>query len=138
MDAKELVQRGADTWNARDREGFFATYAEDCEVSAPGFSGKGRQGLEEFWALWMDAFPDNQVIVRLLVGDGNTVAQEARFEGTNTGPLQAPDGSEIPATGKRASEPFSSFNTINGDTITSTRFYFDQVDLLTQLGLMPG
>lgn len=138
MDAKQLAQRNADTWNARDREGFFATYTEDCEVTAPGFTGKGRQGLQEFWSLWMGAFPDNQVIVRLLVADGDNVAEESRFEGTNTGPLQAPDGTEIPATGKQVSEPFSGISTIRGDKIASTRLYFDQVDLLTQLGLMPG
>jgi hypothetical protein len=36
---------------------FLATYTEDCELTAPGFTGKGRQELQEFWLLWMGAFP---------------------------------------------------------------------------------
>lgn len=138
MEPKELVQRQADAWNARDREGFVATYADDCEVTAPGFAGKGRQGVGEFWSLWMDGFPDNQVIVRLLLADGDDVAEESRFEGTNSGPLTGPDGSRIPATGRRVSTAFSGLHTVRGDVVTSTRFYFDQVELLTQLGLLPG
>jgi predicted ester cyclase len=138
MGPKELVQRQADTWNARDREGFFATCAEDCEVTAPGFTGKGRQGLEEFWSLWMDGFPDNQVMVGLVFAEGDHVAEEARFEGTNSGPLAGPDGSQIPAIGLRASAAFSALSTVRGDKVATTRSYFDQVELLTQLGLMPG
>jgi hypothetical protein len=60
MDAKTLVQTGADTWNSRDQEGFFATYADDCEITAPGFTGKGRQGLTDFWNAWHTGFSDNQ------------------------------------------------------------------------------
>ena len=137
MDAKELVQRGTDAWNSRDQEAFFATYADDCEVSAPGFTGKGRQGLTEFWATWNGAFPDNQVIVRVLFAEGDRVAEESVFEGTNDGPLPNPDGSQIPATGRRVSEPFSGIHAVRDGRIASTHFYFDQVDLLTQLGLMP-
>jgi steroid delta-isomerase-like uncharacterized protein len=138
VDAKELVQRGADAWNSRDQDGFFATYADDCEVTAPGFTGKGRQGLTEFWTAWNGAFPDNQVIVRVVFAEGDRVAEESVFEGTNDGPLTNPDGSQIPATGRRVSEPFSGIHAVRDGRIVSTHFYFDQVDLLTQLGLMPA
>jgi uncharacterized protein (TIGR02246 family) len=138
VNPKELVQRGTDAWNARDQKGFFDTYTEDCEVTAPGFTGKGRQGLQEFWSLWMDAFPDNQARVQLLIADGNNVAEESVFEGTNSGPLQGPDGTQTPATGRRASQPFTGIHTVRGEKIASTRLYFDQVDMLTQLGIMSG
>ena len=138
MDPKELHQRNTDAWNIRDQESFFATYSDDCEVSAPGFSGKGRQGLQEFWSLWMDAFPDNQALVRLLIAEGDTVVEESLFEGTNSGPLKNPDGSETPATGRRASAPFTGVHTVHDGKIASTRLYYDQVDMLTQLGLMPS
>lgn len=138
MDSKELLQLNTDAWNAREQERFFATYTEDCEVTAPGFTGKGHQGVQEFWSLWMDAFPDNQVHVRLLIADGDNIVEESVFEGTNSGPLQGPDGTQIPATGRRASQSFSGIHTVRGDKIASTRLYFDQVDMLTQLGMMPG
>jgi hypothetical protein len=66
MDAKDLVQRGADAWNSKDQEGFFATYADDCEVTAPGFTGKGLRGLADFWNVWHSGFSDNQVTLRLV------------------------------------------------------------------------
>jgi steroid delta-isomerase-like uncharacterized protein len=138
MDPKGLVQRAADVWNARNREDFLSVYSEDCEVSAPGFSGKGHQGVRDFWATWQNAFPDNQVVINLLVAEGSTVAEESTFQGTNTGPLFGPDGGEIPPTGRSAAVDFAAVNTVSGELIMRTRFYFDQLDLLTQLGLAPG
>ena len=129
MDPKELVQRGADAWNARDFEGFIGTYTEDCEVTAPGFTGKGQQGLHEFWTAWNGAFPDNQVMINLL---------ESTFRGTHTGPLIAPDGREIPPTDRAVTVRFAAMNTVHGELIASNRFYFDQLDLLTQLGFVTG
>jgi predicted ester cyclase len=76
--------------------------------------------------------------VRLLIADGNNLVEESVFEGTNSGPLQGPDGTQIPATGLRASVPFSGIHTVQGDKIASTRLYFDQVDMLTQLRLTSG
>jgi ketosteroid isomerase-like protein len=59
------------------------------------------------------------------------------FSGTNDGPLTGPDGSHIPATGRQVSAPFSGLHTVHDGRIISTRLYFDQLDMLTQLGLMP-
>jgi uncharacterized protein (TIGR02246 family) len=136
VDAKDLFQRSTDAWNSRDQEGFFATFADDCEVTAPGFTGKGRQGLTEFWNAWHAGFSDNQVTVRLMVADGDYVVEESVFSGTHDGPLMSQDGSEIPATGRQVSSAFSSVSTTRGDQIVSTHFYFDRLDMLTQLGLM--
>jgi len=138
MEGKQLIQRGADTWNARDQEGFFGLYTDDCELAAPDWVGKGRQGLLEFWSLYMTAFPDNRVVIRRLVEDGGDVVEESIFEGTHTGPMAAPDGTEIPPTGRQVSLPFMGINQIAGDKVASTRFYFDQMAMLTQLGIAGG
>jgi uncharacterized protein (TIGR02246 family) len=136
VDLKELLQRSTDAWNSRDQEGFFAAYADDCEVTAPGFTGKGRQGLTEFWNAWHAGFSDNQVTVRLVIADNDHVVEESVFSGTHDGPLMSQDGSEIPATGRQVSSTFSSVSAVRGDQIVSTHFYFDRLDMLTQLGLM--
>ena len=49
----------------------------------------------------------------------------------------APNGQVIPATGRSLSVPYADVFEVEGDRITSDRLYFDQVELLTQLGLMP-
>lgn len=137
MNSAELVQNSIDTWNNADRQGFLACYADDCEIVTPAMRGKGHEGIAEFWAATMDTFPDNQVRVLTLVADGDIVAEEALTEGTNTGPSRAPDGSAIPPTGKSMTLPFTAIHTVHDDKIVSSRFYWDVLSILGQLGLLP-
>jgi len=58
--------------------------------------------------------------------------------GTHTGPLRSPDGVEILPTGKRFDFPFVGIFHVEGGKIRSIRIYYDQLELLTQLGLIPG
>ena len=66
-----------------------------------------------------------------------SVVLEGVFEGTHTAALNAPGGS-IPATGKWVTIPFVWVLRVAGDRFTSFAVYFDQMELLTQLGLAPG
>ena len=56
------------------------------------------------------------------------------FEGTHTEALNALGGS-ILATGKRVAVPLVSVLGVAGGRFTSFAVYFDQMELLTQLGL---
>jgi ketosteroid isomerase-like protein len=62
----------------------------------------------------------------------------ARYVGTHTGALRSPDGAEVPATGKPFDFPFVEIFRVHGGKIRSIRIYYDQLELLTQLGLIPG
>jgi predicted ester cyclase len=138
MDIRELTDRAQDAWNAKDEDSFVALYAEDHEVVAPGFTGKGIQGVRDFWALWNGAFPDNRIAYRTLLVDGQQAAQLATFQGTHTGPLTAPDGSAIPPTGRPMTTTYTLFTTMDGDKVARSEFMFDQMEMLGQLGLLPG
>ncbi len=48
---------------------------------------------------WATAFPDSKATHGKASVSGNTVVLELTWRGTQTGPLQSPNG-EIPATGK--------------------------------------
>jgi predicted ester cyclase len=137
VDARELAQRAEDAWNAKDQETFLSYYDPEHEVVAPGFTGKGVQGLRDFWALWNGAFPDNRISSQTVVVEGETVAQASTFQGTQTGPLFTADGTEIPPTGRQVSVGYASFTTVRGARAVRTQFYFDQLDILEQLGLGP-
>jgi len=50
--------------------------------------------------------------------------------------LQTPTG-EIPATNRQLRGRGVQILRIEGDAVVDTRLYFDQVQVLTQLGLMP-
>ena len=66
--------------------------------------------------------------------DGENGTLEAIFKGTHTGPLNAPSGT-IPATGKAVEVPFVITMKAGGGKFTSFHLYFDQAELMTQLGL---
>jgi steroid delta-isomerase-like uncharacterized protein len=138
VDPKEVVQRHVDAWNARDFESFVEGYTDDCEVTGPGFTFKGQQGIRDFWAAFNGPYPDNRVLVHRLVAEGSTVIEEATFQGTHTGSMTAPDGREIPPTNRPVALGFADVHTLRGELIASSRIYLDQLDLLAQLGLAPG
>ena len=46
---REAFQRGTDTFNAHDLEGFAGVLADDVVFAAPGISGKGKAACVEFF-----------------------------------------------------------------------------------------
>jgi steroid delta-isomerase-like uncharacterized protein len=138
-DAKHVLEQAIETWNAGDREGWAALYDDNVEWEAPG--GARISGLEDLKVKYFDALleaaPDRASIVDLLFAEGDLVAEEGRYTGTHTGTWRNPSGVEIPATGKSLDFPFSAIFRVENGKITSIRLYYDQVEVLTQLGLMP-
>jgi predicted ester cyclase len=139
MDATEIIRTTYDYWNKKDKDSFLTDHTESSQITAPGgLVLRGLAGAEMFWEGWQSAFPDNHLTIRAIFGAGDQVAVEATFEGTHTGTLHAPDGSQIPPTGEHVSAPYVEIFTVRNDKIATDHLYFDQVDLLTQLNLMPA
>lgn len=130
-----LTQRWADLWNAGDREGWQAMTDQSAfEMRAPGgFRLAGREALDAEWSTWHDAFPDNRVTVVAIYGDDNGGVLEGRFQGTHTGPLVTPAG-EIAPTERTVDIPFCEVHRVGAGKMTDSHLYFDQLELLTQLG----
>jgi len=136
-DTKGIVERNIESWNAHDKTAWTRDIADAGELTAPGgISGSGRELRDMFYALWTDAFPDNEIKPNVIVVDGENAVLEATFEGTHTGMLNAPTG-PIQPTRKHVKVPFVSVSKIRGDKFMSLHLLFDQVELMTQLGLMP-
>jgi predicted ester cyclase len=85
---------------------------------------------------WLTAFPDSRMVIRNEVISGDTILQEFTFEGTHTATLHAPTG-DLPATNRRLSGRGAQVIKVRDGLVADTQLYFDQVDVLTQLGLMP-
>ncbi|GAC1484641.1 MAG: ester cyclase [Solirubrobacteraceae bacterium] len=137
-DPKAVIDRALQAWRARDAEAFARCYAEDATIHAPGgVELRGPEGAKQFLATWNEGVPDNDVTLTNEHVCGSVLVQEAVFTGTHTGALQAPNGEVIPATGRSLSARYAEVFEIEGDRIASDRLYFDQVELLIQLGLMP-
>ena len=134
MTGRAVVERGVDLWNSHDREGFIACFAEDCEFNVPRRPGKGRAAVAAWWDINHTAFSSDRVQVEVLIESGETVALEAVFEATHTGPMPAIGSrGEIPATGKTFVLPYASLYTVRDGLIVSGRNYWDGFEMLDQL-----
>ena len=64
------------------------------------------------------------------------IAVEGTFRGTFTGPLPTPQG-EAPPTGNRFALDFVDVFEVRSGQFSAQRVYYDQMALMSQLGLMP-
>lgn len=136
--AAETVHVAVLAWNAGDQNAFVATYAEDCELVTPSWHGKGREAVREFWRTTMEAFPRCQLVGVGLTSLGETVVEEGAVQGCNTGPSRAPDGSEVPATGRDVALPYCGVHRVRGGRVVASHLYWDELGMIAQLGLVPG
>ena len=139
-EAKKVLEQAIERWNATDRDGWAALYTDDVVYEAPG--GARISGLADLKEKYFDALataaPDRRSSDVSLFAEGDHVVEEARYTGTHTGTLRNPDGAEIPATGKELDFPFVGVFRVEKGKISSIRIYYDQIEVLTQLGLMPA
>jgi SnoaL-like domain len=104
MGLREPFEQTTEAWNAHEFDGVVTAFSEDCEVTAPEFTGKGHQGMRDWWDYNDGPFPDNQIVVHRTVLEGDTLVEESTFRGTNTGPLPSPTAGD-PADRKPRRDP---------------------------------
>jgi steroid delta-isomerase-like uncharacterized protein len=134
-DPKLIVERHLEAFNARDADA--APWSEDAEFVAPNASMYGREEVLAFFGVFWDAFPDGRLEASRLLAEGSVAAAEGRFIGTHTGVMRTPEG-EVPATGRHVDVRWMSSYDVRGEKLASEHLYFDQAELLGQLGLMPA
>jgi len=135
--ARAIGAEFVDAFNAHDEGRIRELNGENAVFEAPGdVRLEGRDATTEYAMAWLRAFPDARLNVTNELADDNWVAQEFMFEGTHEGTLSSPGG-DIPATHRRLNGRGVQIFKVQGDVVTDTRLYFDQVEVMTQLGLMP-
>ena len=136
-DAQSVGARFIKAFNAHDEDQIRALNAENVVFEAPGdIHLEGREAATQYAMEWISSFPDAHITVHNELAAGDWVVQEFSFEGTHTAPMQSPMG-EIPATNRSLKGRGVQIFRIEGDAVVDTRLYFDQVQVMTQLGLMP-
>ena len=136
-DAREIAARFVDAFNAHDEARISELNHENAVFEGPGdVRLDGREAVTEYTMAWLNAFPDARITLNNEFAVGDWVAQEFTFEGTHEATLSSPNG-DIPATHKRLKGRGAQIFKVAGDVVIDTRLYFDQVQLMTQLGLMP-
>jgi steroid delta-isomerase-like uncharacterized protein len=92
---------------------------------------------EKYFDALLTAAPDRTSADVVLFAEDDHVVEQARYTGTHTGTWRNPDGAEVPATGKKLDFPFVGIFRVEDGKISSIRIYYDQIEVLAQLGLMP-
>jgi predicted ester cyclase len=138
VEARTVVERGLKAFNAHDLEAMARDSAPDIESTAPGdIKLKGPQALKEYNQNFIRAFPDARVEAKHIFTAGNTVIVEGIFTGTHDGTLQTPNG-DVPATGRKVRGEFIEVFEVDRGLVKRDNLMYDQVQLMTQLGLVPA
>jgi predicted ester cyclase len=136
-DAQEVGAQWVEAFNAHDEGRMRELTANDAVIEAPGdVRLEGGDATVGYATAWLTAFPDARIDVRDELVAGDWVVQEFAFSGTHTGPLQSPMG-EIPATNRPLRGRGVQIFRVRDGAVSDTRLYYDQVEVMTQLGLMP-
>jgi predicted ester cyclase len=135
---QQVLNRNMTTLNARDIEGYLANQQQDVEfVLSGGITLHGRDQVRHYIeALWK-AFPDGKLAFGEQVFAEDAAATELVFTGTHTGPMMTPGG-PIPPTGQPVTLHSASLLKIKDGLIAWEHVYSDQLEMMTQLGLMPA
>jgi steroid delta-isomerase-like uncharacterized protein len=132
---KDLVREFTEAANAADWDGLAEIVAKDftrhsAATDAPAVTS--RDGFIELQKIFLSSFPDQRVLLEQLVAEGDLVAALATYSGTQTGPM-----GDFPATGKTVQAPFLAMFRVESDRIAELGVEWDNVAMLTQLGLFP-
>jgi hypothetical protein len=100
MTAREAFERGTETFNSHDIDGFAEVLADDVVFEAPGgLRGEGKAASIEFYGSWFGAFPDARVDVHCVHIVDDVAIEEGTFTGTHNGVLKGPMG-DVPPTAR--------------------------------------
>jgi ketosteroid isomerase-like protein len=135
---REAFEKGTETFNAHDIDGFAEVLADDVVFKAPGgIEGRGRPACAEFFAGWFEAFPDAHVEVKDVHFVEDVAVEEGTFSGTHGGILHSPAG-DIPPTGRAVNVDYVQVLRFRDGRHVSFNLMFDRLVMLEQLGIVPA
>ena len=121
-------------WNHGDLSGLDAWLDRDTVRIAPAALNSNADNLAELKQVISDfrvAFPDAKVTLEEVFFQEDRSFVRWTFEGTNTGP------GNFPPTGKSVRIEGTSLARYAEGKLVEERVYFDALDMLTQVGVMP-
>jgi steroid delta-isomerase-like uncharacterized protein len=133
---EELMRAIMKAYNDHDTEALGALLSDDVVFTDPNGVHSGKEAVLANEQEFFDAFPDcvwPMESVHLFIGeDPETIALTWSLRGTQTGAM-----SGLPATGKKLELSGVNIGKVHDGLLTEATFYFDNYDLMAQLGLVP-
>ena len=130
---KSILREGARAFNnTDDRSGWFDIHDRSVIAYGLGPEPLDLNGLKQFYSGLWEAFPDLQITIEDMVGEGDTVSWRLAVNGTHQSEFRG-----VPATGKSVTfEAQYVFRFRNGK-IVERWTNLDRLGLLVQLGAIP-
>ena len=134
--APRAVREWAAAWNEGDAGKMAALFAGDgaYEDHAFGVEFRGRDGIAQWVSITNASIDDAHVEIQHAFRHGDRIAVEWTFSGKNT----AGGLAGLPPTGESFSVPAVSIFEMGGEEIRRVEDYYNQADLLRQVGLPAG
>ena len=133
---KALVIQLNDAQNAWDFETLASLMAPDIKRHCQATPTDTVESREDYLALlrsWQATLPDANQVINRIIAEGDMVAVHVTLTGTQTGPM-----GPLPPTGKPiVSNALAMFRIADG-LVQELWVEWDNVAILTQLGVMPG
>jgi ketosteroid isomerase-like protein len=138
-EAREVMDRlTAAATETKDFRAVAECYAHDAVAMTPDQGEiRGGEAIANYLRQFSEAFPDIHYEPVDKHEAGNVAIDEGYIIGTHTAPLPMPSGESIPPTGRQIRVRDCDVATVEGGLVTSHNFYFDQMEFLGQLGLLP-
>jgi steroid delta-isomerase-like uncharacterized protein len=100
------------------------------DMPAPG---PGPEGLKAVLGMFTEAFPDMQVTLADVLGEGEKVVTRGSWKGTHKGPFMG-----VPATGKAVDVKFMDLWRFENGKAVENWVQMDLLGLMQQLGVVPA
>ena len=109
-----------------------SNFVKDVVMHASPADVVGIDSMKAFYANYLTGFSNIEFTIKDIFGQGDKLIKHWNFKGTHSG-----DFFGIPATGKAVSLDGVTLVKMSGGKIAEEQDFFDNLDFLTQLGLMP-
>jgi ketosteroid isomerase-like protein len=133
-----IIEQRLTATNTRDWDLWQALHTEDAVRTAPELEQplRGSASMRAAIESLSTAFPDYHLELLQAFGQGDWLAVRLHTTGTMTGPLTLSDGTQVPATGQPIEQDWAALVRFQGDRISEFHEFYDQLQLMTQLGLL--
>jgi ketosteroid isomerase-like protein len=134
-----VIERRIAANNAHDWDTWESLHTPDVVRTAPGLGAPLvgadalRAGIEELHG----AFPDYTLTLRDAFGGGDRLVVRIHQTGTMLGPIEF-GGALVPPTGRRMEQDWVALVRFEGERIAEFHEFYDNYELLVQLGLAGG
>lgn len=136
MSHRPLIDRMFAIIDGNDLASLRSVLTADCEFVTPQGAFRGPEQVIAWMQAFLDGFPGMKHRMTSYTESGDSVAFEVIAEGKHTQPLVSPQGT-IPPTQRDLHLRACDFARMHEGKIGTYHVYFDQMEFLGQLGLLP-